>query len=155
MSLTLFIDLKLQYLWNSRSQHNNKFCFLKCVMKLFKCILYKSSEPIKFQCWPHIETSRLICRANQLTGFYMRATLAFNGLIDLDFVLLFGQSSKKMHFFRQFKGIVNRAEPCKCDILLLSRILWCKRINPSLKEWRFLCIYSCLSNNKKLRTWSV
>ena len=27
-----------------------------------------------------IETSQLICFANLLTGFYMRATLAFNGL---------------------------------------------------------------------------
>ena len=27
-----------------------------------------------------IETSQLICWANQLTGFYMRATLALNGL---------------------------------------------------------------------------
>ena len=29
------------------------------------------------------------------------------------------------------------AEPCKCVILLVSRILWHKRISPSLKEWRF------------------
>ena len=29
---------------------------------------------------PHIETSQLICTANQLTGFYMRATLVLNGL---------------------------------------------------------------------------
>ena len=28
----------------------------------------------------HIETSQLICSANQLTGFYMMATLAFNQL---------------------------------------------------------------------------
>ena len=28
----------------------------------------------------YIETSRLICTGNQLTGFYMRATLAFHGL---------------------------------------------------------------------------
>ena len=32
------------------------------------------------QCFPHIETSQLICLANQLTGFYMRVTLALNGL---------------------------------------------------------------------------
>ena len=31
---------------------------------------------------PHIETSQLICTANQLTSFYMRATLAPNGLIS-------------------------------------------------------------------------
>ena len=35
------------------------------------------SEPIKCQCCPN---SQLICCANQLTSFYMRATLAFNGL---------------------------------------------------------------------------
>ena len=33
------------------------------------------------ECWSHIETSQLICTVNQLTGFYMRATLALNGLI--------------------------------------------------------------------------
>ena len=33
-----------------------------------------------------METSQLICTANQLTGFYMRATLTFNGL-TLDFPL--------------------------------------------------------------------
>ena len=32
----------------------------------------------KCQCCPCIETSQLICCANQLTGFYMRAKLAFN-----------------------------------------------------------------------------
>ena len=30
---------------------------------------------------PHIETSQLIYCANQLSGFCMRATLAFNGLM--------------------------------------------------------------------------
>ena len=38
------------------------------------------ASSIKCQCWPHIETSQLIWTANQLTGFYMRAPLAFNGL---------------------------------------------------------------------------
>ena len=36
---------------------------------------------IKCQCCPYIETSQLICCANQLTLFYMRVTLAVNGLI--------------------------------------------------------------------------
>ena len=35
---------------------------------------------IKPQSCQHIETSQLICFANQLTGFYMMATLAFNDL---------------------------------------------------------------------------
>ena len=36
---------------------------------------------IKYQFHPCIETRQLICKANQLNGFYMRAKLAFNGLI--------------------------------------------------------------------------
>ena len=43
-------------------------------------------EPIKCQCCPHIETSQLICWANQLTGFYKRTTLALNGLKMKDFL---------------------------------------------------------------------
>ena len=38
-------------------------------------------ELIKRQSCRHIETSQLICRANQLTSFYMMATLAFNELM--------------------------------------------------------------------------
>ena len=37
---------------------------------------------------PHyIETSQLICKTNQLTGFYMMVTLAFNELLSLSFVI--------------------------------------------------------------------
>ena len=35
--------------------------------------------PIKWQCCLHTETTQLICYANQLTGFYMSATLALMG----------------------------------------------------------------------------
>ena len=34
------------------------------------------------QSYCYKETSQLICRANQLTGFYMMATLAFNKFIN-------------------------------------------------------------------------
>ena len=40
----------------------------------------QNCQPIKCQCFPHIEPSQLICSENQLTGFYVRAKLAFNGL---------------------------------------------------------------------------
>ena len=33
------------------------------------------------QCPSHIETSQLICRTNQLSGFYVRGTLTVKGLI--------------------------------------------------------------------------
>ena len=39
-----------------------------------------SNWPIKWHCCPHKETSQLICTANRLTAFYLRATLALNGL---------------------------------------------------------------------------
>ena len=45
------------------------------------------NQPIKCQCCPHTETSQMICRANQLTGFYMGATLAFNGLTYDEIIL--------------------------------------------------------------------
>ena len=35
------------------------------------------------------------CKANQGTGFYMTATLAFDELMDLDFLLRSGQNWKK------------------------------------------------------------
>ena len=38
-------------------------------------------QPIKYQCCPQIETSQLICTSNPLTGFYIRLSLAFTGLI--------------------------------------------------------------------------
>ena len=37
-------------------------------------------QSVKRQSCHHTETSQLTCRANQLTGFYMMATLVFNGL---------------------------------------------------------------------------
>ena len=49
------------------------------------------------------------------------------------------RSSTSFNSFKEsiLKDIVKWDEPCKCVILLVSRILWHKRINPSLKEWRF------------------
>ena len=38
------------------------------------------SKPFNDQWSPHIATSQLICRADQLTGFYMRVTLIVKGL---------------------------------------------------------------------------
>ena len=47
-------------------------------------------------------------------------------------------------------NLLKRAEPCKWDILLVSRILWHKRITPCLKEWRFWhSSESCLFSSKK------
>ena len=45
-------------------------------------ILQQNGQHIKCQCCPHVETSQLICCGNQMTAFYMWATLVFNGLTD-------------------------------------------------------------------------
>ena len=42
---------------------------------------------IKGQSFHHIEPSQLICSANQLNGFYMMATLAFNELMKSNYLL--------------------------------------------------------------------
>ena len=51
----------------------------------------RSFEPTKCQCCLHIETSQLICTANQLIGFYMRVTLALNGLTYVTFSVIFSE----------------------------------------------------------------
>ena len=45
--------------------------------------MYQQIYSIKSQCWPDIETTQFISCINQLSGFYMRATLAFNLLSNL------------------------------------------------------------------------
>ena len=52
-------------------------------MKMIVATLIISS-PIKCQRCSHIETSQLVCTANQLAGFYMKSTLALNGLIIIN-----------------------------------------------------------------------
>ena len=42
-----------------------------------------TNQPFNGQCSHHIETSQLICSANQLTGFYTMGTLAVKGLINV------------------------------------------------------------------------
>ena len=47
-----------------------------------KEILKSKLNPLIASVVPHIETSQLICIANQLTGFYMRVRLAINGFME-------------------------------------------------------------------------
>ena len=41
-----------------------------------------ANEPFNDQCSHHIESSQMIFRANQLTGFYMMGTLVVKGLMS-------------------------------------------------------------------------
>ena len=61
---------------------------------------------IKCQCCPHIETSQLICTANQLTGFYIRATLALNGLNTYDFCKINLQDSVVTQSLNFYKPLI-------------------------------------------------
>ena len=58
------------------------------------------------------ETSQLICRANQLTGFYMMATLAFNELIlKYQWIVLWKQQdSEEINDFRYQQKIKKFSE---------------------------------------------
>ena len=84
-SCYVIVILKSWFSWkyeNEISQFIDKLHFTFLVNKIFLLFL-----PIKCQCCPHIETSQLICTANQFTGFYMRAILTFNGLNIFHFLL--------------------------------------------------------------------
>ena len=63
----------------------------------------------------------------------------------------------KVYFSFHLKGIVKWAESCKCNVLLVSRMLWHKRINPSLKVWRFCIWYSLVtfSHNFSFQVYAV
>ena len=67
----------------NRFRKSSEFILVLCLVQiLISCpdknaFLYpRWSEPFNDQCSHHVETSQLICRANQLTGFYMMGTLA-------------------------------------------------------------------------------
>ena len=49
---------------------------------------------------------------------------------------------RKMNTLKGFKGIVKRAEPCKCDILIVSRIFWHKRITTFFKRMEIFMFYT-------------
>ena len=63
-------------------------------LKMMKNAFY-SMLTIKRQCCPHKETSQLICCANQLTGFYMRATQALNELKTFFVLMIFKDTHRK------------------------------------------------------------
>ena len=74
-------------------------CFLLSKWKAYHKMLIHNHYLVKNQSCHYIETSQLICRANQLTVFYMIATLSFNELSiylsNLSYILSILISSKK------------------------------------------------------------
>ena len=64
----------------------------------------------------HIETSQLICSANQLTGFYMMRTLVVNGLMQVmcDHLKMISINSSYMLNNRPDQHDFNRSVYQKC-----------------------------------------
>ena len=81
----------------------------------------KLSNTIQEPCNPsHIETSQLICRANQLTGFYMRGAVRFFSESD-HFEALYIKALKT--FFRwKYKGY--RVNVCNLTKLFIKLIIF-------------------------------
>ena len=78
-----FIWFPIVCIWNQFEIIWNHILFLFCL-----CLQINSDSlfdmhaclPFNDQCSHHIETSQLICRTNQLAGFYMIGTLVIKGL---------------------------------------------------------------------------
>ena len=91
-------------------------------------VMNSNTRLTKCQCYPHRETSQLICCANQLTSFYVTATLAFNGLMHYSVILvslliLDAFSLSFWYFITNFKHAVTSLKiffaELTCMILLL------------------------------------
>ena len=61
---------------------------------IFNQIPIEKYKPFNNQCSHHIETSQLICSANQLTGFYMIGTLVVKGLRESDNKIVINRNSR-------------------------------------------------------------
>ena len=85
---------------------------------------------IKRQSCHDIETSQLICSANQLTAFYMMASLAFNKLIFSALFLRFPTISRRSQtlFWKMlqnfFHNTSNESFLAKLQALVMQNISW-------------------------------
>ena len=102
------------------------------------------TNSIKCDCCPHIKTSQLISRANQLTGFYMRATLAFNGLnstFPFNYLIRF----IKLFVFKTYsQWLEPYSEPWQiCKIDLFAKILNQFHKNTPTQIFKWVWIRQC------------
>ena len=85
-------------------------------------------------CCPHIEISQLIWTANQLTGFYMRAKLALNGLMSLYFIFRIGIRANVPEKFT-FSWIIRK----KLHAQRFDYSCWCRKVWNIFALLIFLC----------------
>ena len=122
---------------------------------------------VRCTCCPHIETSQLICTANQLTGFYMMATLAFNGLtlnerkrIDLPIHLLithaiccFGHELSKQNMHTCKPSLREKCPNTEFFLVRISRHSDWRRGDPSIYPYSVRMREN--TDQKKLRIWTL
>ena len=104
--------------------------------------------------FPYIETSQLICGANQLSGFYMMGTLVVKGLIKSEHLDYQKDPEKKE---RWFKIIPRNNIPHCCMQTTLVRKFWIliyygkkkAKFSPSL----FDCVKPIMIPIKTLAKW--
>ena len=80
-------------------------------------------NPFYCQCCLHIETNQLLCCANQLTGFYRKATVAINGLISQKIIALHISIFQSLNLqgegaalYYEFSKILSMYDSQKCMI---------------------------------------
>ena len=66
------------------------------------------------RCCPHLKTSQVICCANQLTGFYMRGTLALNGLKNHLQCISFEIQTQLRNFKKSVTEVLKVSLSCPC-----------------------------------------
>ena len=104
-----------------------KCCYLKLMIPFTWVFFLLFCYTIKCQCCTHIATSQLIYRANQLTGFYMRATLALYGLNVFHFNddFIHWECVKYSHIFHCAKKKFSMKDFCsKCDQIHRKLHIW-------------------------------
>ena len=74
-------------------------------LKSFVKTSHKYVNPLNAKCH-HVETSQLICAANQLAGFYMMTILAFNGLKSYLTIPQQSTALTKWQFYIQWNVII-------------------------------------------------
>ena len=115
-------------------------------------LLFSWTPPNVYLWNNYLSQSQTTWGARAYDIFQDKAFFHFSGL----------QRKREPQFFRDgltscrtFPGIVKSAEPCKCVILLVSRILWHERINPSLKEWGFWYSPATFRHNLSFPVYAV
>ena len=70
-----------------------------------------------------METIQLICTANQFTGFYMGATLAFNGLSELTSIRTIGFPIISVEIEKSINWLTNTSKIWRRSINTVTKTL--------------------------------